>query len=227
MATPRSGRQNSVTLRKHDLRPLSIPVLLGATAAFLPGLLLGFLVGRFSAHSSPEVEPSALPSRTRTSGFPSGRGKPRRRPSATPSAVSVSGSGGRSSGSGNATGGDHDIASKAQSRSSLDASTDLKMVLVVRQDLKMGSGKVAAQCAHAAVGAVSDLARMNASVLRRYEEAGEPKIVVCCRNLKEMQELQGQAHGRRLPTFVVADAGRTQVAAGTKTVMAVGPGEIE
>ncbi|PIK56816.1 putative peptidyl-tRNA hydrolase 2, mitochondrial [Apostichopus japonicus] len=27
-----------------------------------------------------------------------------------------------------------------------------KMVLVVRQDLKMGKGKVAAQCSHAAVG---------------------------------------------------------------------------
>ena len=30
---------------------------------------------------------------------------------------------------------------------------DVKMVLVVRQDLKMGKGKAAAQCAHAAVGA--------------------------------------------------------------------------
>ena len=33
----------------------------------------------------------------------------------------------------------------------------LKMILVVRQDLKMGKGKIAAQCCHAAVGVVQDM----------------------------------------------------------------------
>ena len=33
-----------------------------------------------------------------------------------------------------------------------DDSDDLKMVFLVRQDLKMGAGKIAAQVAHAAIG---------------------------------------------------------------------------
>lgn len=31
--------------------------------------------------------------------------------------------------------------------------TDVKMVLVVREDLKMGKGKIGAQCGHATIGA--------------------------------------------------------------------------
>ena len=31
--------------------------------------------------------------------------------------------------------------------------TDLKMVLIVRDDLKMGIGKIGAQCGHATLGA--------------------------------------------------------------------------
>jgi len=34
---------------------------------------------------------------------------------------------------------------------------ELKMVLVVRQDLKMGAGKIASQCAHAATGMYAEL----------------------------------------------------------------------
>ncbi|GJP49228.1 hypothetical protein CLOM_g8466 [Closterium sp. NIES-68] len=98
------------------------------------------------------------------------------------------------------------------------------MVLVVRQDLKMGSGKVAAQCAHAAVGVLTDLQSSNKSLLRHYEACGQPKIVVTCSNLKEMNELRGKAQQHRLPVYTVCDAGRTQVAAGSKTVLAVGPG---
>ncbi|XP_021894908.1 peptidyl-tRNA hydrolase 2, mitochondrial isoform X5 [Carica papaya] len=36
---------------------------------------------------------------------------------------------------------------------------ELKMVLVVRQDLKMRSGKIASQCAHAATGMYAELMR--------------------------------------------------------------------
>ncbi|OMP04962.1 Peptidyl-tRNA hydrolase, PTH2 [Corchorus capsularis] len=75
---------------------------------------------------------------------------------------------------------------------------DLKMVLVVRQDLKMRSGKIASQCAHAATGMYAELMQRN--------------------------KIQEAAENIGLPTFVVADAGRTQVAAGSKTVLAVGPG---
>ncbi|XP_078439533.1 peptidyl-tRNA hydrolase II (PTH2) family protein [Wolffia australiana] len=101
---------------------------------------------------------------------------------------------------------------------------ELKMVLVVRQDLKMGAGKIASQCAHAATGAYAELIQSNRTLLRKWERYGQPKIVLCCKNQQEMNKLKDTADQAGLPTFVVADAGRTQVAAGSKTVLAIGPG---
>ncbi|XP_009627996.1 uncharacterized protein LOC107805286 isoform X1 [Nicotiana tabacum] len=101
---------------------------------------------------------------------------------------------------------------------------DLKMVLVVRQDLKMAQGKIASQCAHAATGMYAELMQSDRYLLRQWEQCGQPKIVVTCKNQQEMNKLKEAAENIGLPTFVVADAGRTQVASGSRTVLAVGPG---
>lgn len=101
---------------------------------------------------------------------------------------------------------------------------ELKMVFVVRQDLKMGEGKIASQCAHAAVGIYDELLKRQPQLVWKWEQCGQPKIVVTCRNQQEMNELRTKAERAGLPTFMVADAGRTQVAAGSKTVLVVGPG---
>ncbi|KAM7259856.1 hypothetical protein ACFE04_015597 [Oxalis oulophora] len=110
-----------------------------------------------------------------------------------------------------------------QSLVSSDDGQDLKMVLVVRRDLKMGSGKIAAQCAHAATGMYAELMQSDRSLLRQWEQCGQAKIVVTCKNQQDMIKLRESADSIGLPTFVVADAGKTQVAAGSKTVLAVGP----
>ncbi|KAI0515698.1 hypothetical protein KFK09_008364 [Dendrobium nobile] len=102
---------------------------------------------------------------------------------------------------------------------------ELKMVLVVRQDLKMGAGKIASQCAHAAIGMYAELLQSHLSLLRQWEQCGQPKIIVTCKNQQEMNRLKGTADQYGLPTFIVADAGRTQVQAGSKTVLAIGPGK--
>lgn len=107
---------------------------------------------------------------------------------------------------------------------STNTDEELKMVLVVRQDLKMGAGKIASQCAHAATGMYSELMQSQRSLLRQWELCGQPKIVVTCKNQQEMNKLKEAAENIGLPTFVVADAGRTQVSAGSKTVLAIGPG---
>ncbi|PKU80008.1 peptidyl-tRNA hydrolase, PTH2 family [Dendrobium catenatum] len=86
---------------------------------------------------------------------------------------------------------------------------ELKMVLVVRQDLKMGAGKIASQCAHAATG-------MYAELLQRCRLGLQILSLL-------MNRLKGTADQYGLPTFIVADAGRTQVQAGSKTVLAIGP----
>ncbi|XP_057957406.1 uncharacterized protein LOC131150599 isoform X2 [Malania oleifera] len=119
------------------------------------------------------------------------------------------------------------IAEKRQQNQTLVSTNNdeqLKMVLVVRQDLKMAAGKIASQCAHAATGMYAELMLSQRSLLRQWEQCGQPKIVVTCKNQQEMNKLKEAAESIGLPTFVVSDAGRTQVLAGSKTVLAVGPG---
>ncbi|KAJ6698028.1 PEPTIDYL-TRNA HYDROLASE 2 MITOCHONDRIAL [Salix purpurea] len=118
------------------------------------------------------------------------------------------------------------LSGKSQQQSLEDGDKELKMVFVVRQDLKMGAGKIASQCAHAATGMYAELIYSHRILLRQWEQSGQPKIVVTCKNQQEMNKIREAAENFGLPTFVVADAGRTQVSAGSKTVLAVGPGMI-
>ncbi|KAJ6830364.1 putative peptidyl-tRNA hydrolase 2 [Iris pallida] len=110
------------------------------------------------------------------------------------------------------------------SENSGSGSEELKMVLVVRQDLRMGLGKIASQCAHAATGMYSELLQSHRLLLRQWEQYGQAKIVLSCKNQQEMNRLKEAADRCGLPTFVVADAGRTQIQAGSRTVLAIGPG---
>ncbi|XP_071934035.1 uncharacterized protein [Coffea arabica] len=88
-----------------------------------------------------------------------------------------------------------------------DILEDFKMVLVVRNDLKMGKGKIAAQC--------------------RWEMCGQVKVVVKIESEDEMLVLQERAKALSLPTHVTVDAGRTQIAPNSRTVMSIlGPADM-
>ena len=66
---------------------------------------------------------------------------------------------------------------------------DCKMVLVVRTDLKMGKGKAAAQCSHAAVGAYKSAKKTFPAILRAWERNGQPKIVTKVENEEQLLEV--------------------------------------
>jgi len=109
-----------------------------------------------------------------------------------------------------------------------------KMVLLVREDLNMSSGKVAAQCSHAAVGLfqrlISEEYRSNPTVqknLKTWIEEGQKKVCLSIANLETLEDLRASCSMKRIPYFVVEDAGRTEVAYGSETVMAIGPCENE
>ena len=59
------------------------------------------------------------------------------------------------------------------------------------------------------------------------ESKGDLEVVVKCESEAEMMKLRQQAMQREVPTHVVADAGRTQIAAGSRTVLALGPARRE
>ena len=90
----------------------------------------------------------------------------------------------------------------------------------------MGLGKVGAQCAHAALAAAGSVA--GAEPTRRVAawRASGGTTVVLRGDAGEagLLALGAAARARGLTAALVRDAGRTQVAAGTATVLAIGPG---
>ncbi|XP_070043789.1 uncharacterized protein LOC107766742 isoform X4 [Nicotiana tabacum] len=89
---------------------------------------------------------------------------------------------------------------------------DFKMVLVVRNDLKMGKGKIAAQCSHATLGLYKKLHNRAPKALNRWEMCGQVKVVVKIEREEDMLLLQERAKSLNIPTHITIDAGRTQIA---------------
>lgn len=99
----------------------------------------------------------------------------------------------------------------------------MKMALIVRNDLGMSKGKVGAQCAHAAVICFEQCQRQKPSLTNSWLHLGQPKIVLRVNSLKELEEISCAATKSNVSVGQVHDAGRTQVAAGTVTVLGIGP----
>lgn len=120
-------------------------------------------------------------------------------------------------------GGDDDfLASAGAAQPAPMTSEGRKLVLVVRADLHMGVGKVAAQCVHAALGVVGGgtVARNDIDI---WQASGEKTIACKVATDTELSALVEAAVASGLPHYAVRDAGRTQVASGSRTVVAFGP----
>jgi peptidyl-tRNA hydrolase, PTH2 family len=109
----------------------------------------------------------------------------------------------------------------------MSADYGYKQALVVRLDLKIGRGKIAVQCAHAALGA-SEVARERfPDWWKRWEKQGQAKIALKVPDLETLLKLISGARARRLPYHVVQDRGLTQVPPGTITCIGIGPAPSE
>lgn len=99
------------------------------------------------------------------------------------------------------------------------------MILIVNMELNMGRGKQCAQVAHAALGLFLKIQQSNdtsqLSELIKWLDGGQKKIVVRGDNLEHLKNLQAQAEATGLPTYLVSDAGCTQIPPGSKTVLAI------
>ncbi len=103
---------------------------------------------------------------------------------------------------------------------------ELKMVLIVRMDLGMSPGKVASQSVHAALGSYRLTAMQNPSLLSAWEGSGEATVCLKCKSETEMDALEAGAISAGLLTYAVHDAGRTEVAEGSKTILCIGPNQV-
>ena len=96
----------------------------------------------------------------------------------------------------------------------------MKQVIVVNRSLVLPKGKLAAQVAHAAVGA---FVAASAQAQAAWLHAGMPKIVVYAADADTLLDLEAIARARQIPTCLVHDAGRTVIPAGTITCLELGP----
>lgn len=98
----------------------------------------------------------------------------------------------------------------------------MKQAIVVRTDLKMGKGKIAAQACHASIAAflrATEIAR------ERWLGTGMAKIVVKVGSEAELKKVHAAARRAKLPAELIIDRGLTQLEPGTATAVGIGPAD--
>jgi len=100
--------------------------------------------------------------------------------------------------------------------------TDMKQVIVLRTDLHMSTGKLAVQACHASVGAVL---RAKKEDVEHWNEEGQTKIALAVNSLAELESLKSRSEALGILHVLISDAGRTELAPGTVTALAIGPAD--
>jgi len=100
----------------------------------------------------------------------------------------------------------------------------IKQVIVVRTDIKLGKGKLAAQVAHASV---ESFLRTPEKDQKKWLSENQKKVVLKVKNEEALIEVFDKAKRAGLPSTLIQDAGLTQIPPGTKTAVGIGPAEEE
>ncbi|CAH2051725.1 unnamed protein product, partial [Iphiclides podalirius] len=115
------------------------------------------------------------------------------------------------------------VSDTAKTVKKFSSDSEYKLVLVVRTDLNMGKGKMAAQCSHAAVGAFEKAQKKDPEGLKCWQMTGQAKIALKTDSVDEIKQIADNAKKMGLITSLIKDAGRTQIAPNSITVLGVGP----
>lgn len=97
----------------------------------------------------------------------------------------------------------------------------MKMVIVIRKDLKCRRGKEISQSCHGAISAYKSASSKNIDL---WEKEGSTKICVKVNSEIELLDVYKQAKSLGLNAALIQDAGRTEFHGElTYTVVAIGP----
>jgi len=99
-----------------------------------------------------------------------------------------------------------------------------KQVILVRHDLKLPKGKLAAQCSHASVEA---LLRSHKDDISKWKQQGMKKVILKVKDEKELFKFKNTAEDNNLIAALITDAGKTVVEPGTTTCLGIGPDKEE
>lgn len=107
---------------------------------------------------------------------------------------------------------------------------EYKLAIVVRDDLKMSPGKLAAQVAHAAVTCALEAKAKKTKWFAEWYAEGQRKVVLRAGDLAELRELDNKARAAGLTHTIITDAGLTELPPNTATCLGIGPapeGEVD
>lgn len=98
----------------------------------------------------------------------------------------------------------------------------MKQAIVIRIDLGMSVGKLAAQACHASVAATFAAPRDDVS---RWLEEGQTKVVLQAASVDVLLNLKQKCSALDLDHALISDAGRTELAEGALTAIGIGPAD--
>lgn len=108
-------------------------------------------------------------------------------------------------------------------RDGLNMKKEVKQVIIVRKDLKMGVGKIAAQSCHASLLSFIIAEKSYPDIVKKWLGEGGTKIVLRTENEVKFEEIKKVVKNSGIPHVVVKDAGQTQIPPGTETAIGIGP----
>ncbi|MGC8647742.1 MAG: peptidyl-tRNA hydrolase Pth2 [Candidatus Micrarchaeia archaeon] len=109
-------------------------------------------------------------------------------------------------------------------------SEEIKQVIIVRTDIEMSKGKLAAQVAHASLMSYFEAEKASKETAKKWLDTGEKKIVLKVGSEEALVKLYNAFKFKNVPCALVSDAGLTELPPGTKTALGIGPwnaGEID
>ena len=111
-------------------------------------------------------------------------------------------------------------------RAAFSPKEEYKLVVLVRNDVKMGKGKIAAQVGHAAVECALYAEKKDQKGFDAWYSSGQAKVVLRVDSMDELTEYMQIARSSGLHTEMITDAGRTQIEPGTVTCLGIGPAPV-
>ena len=103
----------------------------------------------------------------------------------------------------------------------------VKQIIVVRKDLRIGTGKLISQACHACLSASEKARNLDLRTWKKWLNEGGKKIIVKVTSLEELLDLERQAKRLMLPNSLIIDRGLTQLPPDTPTSLGIGPADDE
>ena len=104
-----------------------------------------------------------------------------------------------------------------------DILAEIKQVIIIRSDLDMSCGKIAAQVAHASLMSYFESQHKDKKIAEDWLNTGEKKIILKVTDEESLIKLYNAYKYKNIPCVLVMDAGLTEIPPGTKTALGSGP----